>query len=79
MGNSSGIIRIGHSHELEVRSGGCWEVTMQILNPEYERLPVVNKQVTFRVQNQTCFPVLGFTLLLLRTAKFKKVIGKNRE
>jgi len=63
VGNSSGIISIGHSHELKVCSGECWEVTaqsVQILNPKDERLPVVNKQVTFHIQTQMLFPISQF-------------------
>lgn len=73
MGNSSGIISIGHSHELEVHSGACWEVTpqsVQILNPKDERLPDVNKQVTFHFQSQIHFSVLRFALLSLQIFKF---------
>lgn len=50
VGNSSGIISIGHSHELIF----CWEVaakSVQISNPKDERLPVVNKQVIFHTEN----------------------------
>lgn len=79
MGNSSGIISIGHSHELEVHSGECWEVTLQsvqILNLKNERLPVV-KQVTFHIQNQVHFKVFRFSLFSLEIAKFKKVNWQN--
>lgn len=53
--------------------------SVQISNPKDERLPVVNKQVTFHVQTQMYFPVLSFALLPLQIAKFRKVIGKSRE
>lgn len=72
MGNGSGIISTGHSHELEVHSGECWEVTLQsvqILNPKNERLLVV-KQVSFHIQNQMHFQVFSFALCPLETAKF---------
>lgn len=73
MGNSSGIISIGHSHELQAHGGECWEVTpqsVQISNPKDERLPVVNKQVTFSIQNKVYFPVSSFALLSLQVAEF---------
>lgn len=54
VGNSSGIISIGHSHELKVCTGECWEVAAQsvrISNPKDERLPAVNTQVMFHTEN----------------------------
>lgn len=52
--------------------------SVQISNPKDESLPHVNKQVTLHVQNHMYFPILSLALYPLQTAKFKKVIGKNR-